>query len=267
MKKYIVAPAMLALTLLGATSANAADFAPIGEEEVVTLTVPQTLNECASLPTDIVGVDDIYVDYNGEAVLAATYDIVEDSDGFTVTAVLQNKYYSLSNPLAPGRSTSATFLIPRCAVVEVPTTEPVILDPIVVVAPPTSSIPVLPTNPIIPAPSETTIDPTQPVVGEPVVVVPETPNSNIPVLTPNPRIPAPVEPSQNATDVTAPSEPVVAVQSAVVTPEVSESVAAVQSTTELAETGVKETVGVLAVVILFAGIGLVILNRKTLFKN
>lgn len=156
MKKILIALIMFVMAFMGVTAANATDE-PNGEEQIVTLTVPSALNSCANTPEDISGVSDIFAEYGDESVLVAKYNTVEDSDGFTITATLQSKYYSLNNPLAPGRSTSATFQIVRCEKIEIPTAEPVLIDP--VVAPPAPvNPPLLPVpapQPIIPSPLPT----------------------------------------------------------------------------------------------------------------
>jgi hypothetical protein len=230
MKRSLIALLMLVLLTLGVVSpANAETSEPNGEEEVVTLTVPSALNNCANLPEDISGVSDIYVPYGTESVLAAHYTIVEDSEGFTITANLMSKYYSLSNPLNPGRSTSATFLIPNCEK-EIPTTEPVIIDPVVVAPAPVNPplLPVPAADPIIPAPKA----PDAVLPASSIVVVPTT-----------------TEAVETLTEAPVASQP---------------EVAAVKATpvSELAETGVKENVAILGALILLLGISLVILNRK-----
>jgi hypothetical protein len=230
MKRSLIALVMLVLLALGVVSpANAETSEPNGEEEVVTLTVPTALNNCATTPEDISGVADIFAKYGDESVLVAHYTIAQDSDGFTITANLQSKYYSLNNPLNPGRSTSAVFQILRCEHVEIPTTEPVIVDPIV--APPVElpgTLPVPAADPIIPAP----------------------------------KAPEAVLPASSAVVVPTTVEPVTAVKEAPVAAKQEVAVVAASPVKELAATGIKEFWGFLGISFLIVGIALLVLKRK-----
>lgn len=258
---------------LGVVPANATepDY-PKYEEQIVNLVVPTAAEGCARTPEDLNGMEDIYAEYGADTVLVASYTFVEDAKGFLITANLMSKYYSLNNPLAPGRSLSAVFSVPRCHAVELPpivdtippgeTAVPVTPKPDVVVVPVSPAVPVNPSKPdvtIIPvspavsiedALKETNVTPVTPEVPAAPVgdvntpVVPEVPA--VVTETPQPTIPAPV----------------------VHTAELAEVEKAAENPTEqpaeLAKTGSNNTAGLIIIAILALGIGIVVFR---LFKG
>lgn len=248
MKKYLVAAATLALLALGTGAAQAADGEQNGEETAIFITVPTAPNGCATVPGDITGTADVYTPYGDGSDLVATYSTVEDSDGFTVTATRQSQFYALIDPRNPVRVVglkTITFLIPKC------TTEP---------------------EPVTPAPVCQEDEPCfdcrtmgnhvcgtpEPAAAAAAVAPPAEPQTSATTY------PAPAVQVQSVPVPEAPVAPVEAVQAPVQAEQVAATVPA--KATELAFTGAKEDRMIAGTVIgsllLLAGIGVVLLNRK-----
>lgn len=263
MKKVLATLLLVVVAImgLGVVPANATEEKfPNGEEQIVNLVVPTAAEGCARTPEDLVGIEDIYAKYGTDSVLVASYTFVEDAKGFLITATLKSKYYSLNNPLAPGRSTSAVFSVPRCPAVELPpvidttppgeTAVPVTPKPDVVIVPETPAVPVAPEAPVTP-------------------VVPETPVTNV-----TPEVPAaPVGDVQKEVVLEAPAvvtetakpttpAPVVHTAELAEVEKVAENPTA--APTELANTGSNNTAGLIVIAILALGIGIVVFR---LFKG
>lgn len=249
MKKLLIGSTVFLLALgAGTAPAFATDELPepSGEEYAVTLVVPSAPGGCATSPADITGIGDLYYDYAGTPELVATWSVVEDAKGFLITATLVNKYYSLNNPLAPGRSTSATFSIPRCV-------NPGFLEP----------APVEP-EPVVPAPAEPVADPVV-TVPEPVVAAPVVPAAPVVAAPTGPAVPVgPVvaAPVPAAPAVVVPA-PLAVTGEASVVPEI---VVAAAAPEELANTGAREDLlfltGGVALALVLAGGGVVFAARK-----
>lgn len=244
MKKLFIAIAVLVMMVFGIGSAQAAQWEPNGEEQVVTLTVPTALHGCARTAADIQNLQDVYVDYNGAQELVASWTVTEGAEAFTATATLQSQFYSLNNPLHPGRSTEVVIPIEKCPAVEVP---------------PVTDVPNLPPNPETPVESPTPDDLFKPVLtgSDPVVVPPVVQEPVVPVQ----QIEIPAVPSEKPVEA-----PVAALTPSVVpnTMETPQAVTAapVVATEELAATGVNEGIVWLGVGLLGFGIAFLLLSMK-----